>query len=74
MTVKEIRERIELMKDSITNAERRIKSLEQYRVDMPHKCYGHFLDDTIVINMKLIDMLRSVMIPKLERKLHLAMD
>ena len=74
MTIKEIRERIELMKDSITNAERRIKSLEQYRVDMPHKCYGHFLDDTIAVNMKLIDMLRSVMIPKLERKLHLAMD
>lgn len=74
MTVKEIRERIQIMKDSVVAAERRIKSLEQYRVDMPHKCYGHFLDDTIHVNMRLAEMLRSVLIPKLERKLHLAMD
>lgn len=74
MTSREIKDRIELMKDTIVSAERRIKSLEQYRVDMPHKCYGNFLDDTIVINMKLIDMLRSVLIPRLERKLHLALD
>ena len=74
MTVKEIRERIQIMKDSIVAAERRIKSLEQYRVDMPHKCYGNFLDDTIHINMRLAEMLRSTLIPKLERKLHLAMD
>lgn len=74
MTSREIKDRIELMKDTIVSAERRIKSLERYRVDMPHKCYGNFLDDTIVINMKLIDMLRSVLLPRLERKLRLALD
>ena len=74
MTVAEIRARIQLMNDSVVVAERRIKSLEQYRTDMPHKCYGNFLDDTIHINMRLIEMLRSVLIPRLERKLHLAMD
>lgn len=74
MTSREIRERIELMKDTIVSAERRIKSLEQYRVDMPHKCYGNFLDDTVFVNMKLVAMIRSTLLPKLERKLHLALD
>ena len=74
MTTGEIRTRITLMNDTVVSADRRIKSLERYRVDMPHKCYGNFLDDTILINMKLIEMIKSTLLPRLERKLHLAMD